>query len=78
MPRSCSSTASSFFNSGGGFSGRSMTPSHGRSESMHYGPPSYDSRSPVEFASDELIADPMDTPRTRDSISVTIRFRPLR
>ncbi|KAK4259458.1 hypothetical protein QN277_005787 [Acacia crassicarpa] len=41
MPRSCSS-ASSFLNSG-----RSMTPSRGRSESMYCGPPGYGSHSPV-------------------------------
>ncbi|KAF7810847.1 kinesin-like protein KIN-7D, mitochondrial [Senna tora] len=77
MPRSCSSTASSFFNSGGGLSGRSITPSRGRSESMYHAPPGYGSRSPVEFGSEELISDSLDTPQTRDSISVTIRFRPL-
>ncbi|XP_028793548.1 kinesin-like protein KIN-7D, mitochondrial [Neltuma alba] len=77
MPRSCSSTASSFFNSGGGLSGRSMTSSLGRGELLHCGPPGYGSRSPVEFGSEELIADPLDVRRTRDSISVTIRFRPL-
>ncbi|KAI4300063.1 hypothetical protein L6164_033480 [Bauhinia variegata] len=74
MPRSCSSTASSFFGSGGG---RSMTPSRGRSESANHGPRGYDSRSPVGFGCEELIAEPLDTPRGRDSISVTIRFRPL-
>lgn len=44
---------------------------------MYCGPRGYDSRSPVGFASDELIADPVDVPRSGDSISVTIRFRPL-
>ncbi|KAI9128506.1 hypothetical protein K1719_001499, partial [Acacia pycnantha] len=77
MPRSCSSTASSFFNSGGGLSGRSMTPSLGRGELLHCGTPGYDNRSPVEFGSEELIADALDVPQSRDSISVTIRFRPL-
>ncbi|XP_054787623.1 kinesin-like protein KIN-7D, mitochondrial [Prosopis cineraria] len=76
MPRSCSSTAS-FFNSGGGLSSRSMAPSLGRGELLHYGPTGYGSRSPVELGSEELIADALDAPRTRDSISVTIRFRPL-
>lgn len=80
MPRSCSSSASSFFNpgSGGGLGGRSVTPSRGRSESMYYGPRSYGGSSPVGFESEELIADPLDMPCSRDSISVTIRFRPLR
>ena len=80
MPRSCSSSASSYFNSGGGggLGSRSMTPSRGRSDSMHGGPPGYGSRTPVGFASEELIAEPLDAPRSGDSISVTIRFRPLR
>ncbi|KAF7841027.1 kinesin-like protein KIN-7D, mitochondrial [Senna tora] len=72
MPRSCSSSASSFFNAG-----RSMTPSRGRSESMYCGPSGYGSRSPVGFGTEELVAEPLDTPRSGDSISVTIRFRPL-
>lgn len=73
MPRSCSSSASSFFNSG-----RSMTPSRSRSESMYGGPRDYGGGSPVGFGTEELIAEPLDTPRSGDSISVTIRFRPLR
>ncbi|KAK4258579.1 hypothetical protein QN277_005015 [Acacia crassicarpa] len=71
MPRSCSS-ASSFLNSG-----RSMTPSRGRSESMYCGPPGYGSHSPVGFGMEELMTEPVDMPRSGDSISVTIRFRPL-
>ncbi|XP_043811900.1 kinesin-like protein KIN-7D, mitochondrial isoform X2 [Manihot esculenta] len=71
MPRSCSSSASSFFNSGGG---RSMTPG---SDSMYSGPRGYGGCTPVAFGSDELIAEPVDVPRNGDSISVTIRFRPL-
>uniref|UniRef100_A0A0R0HAG1 Kinesin motor domain-containing protein n=1 Tax=Glycine max TaxID=3847 RepID=A0A0R0HAG1_SOYBN len=73
MPRSCSSSTSSFYNSGGG--GRSMTPSRGHSESVYYG---YGNPSPVEFGMDEeVITEPVDSSRARDSISVTIRFRPL-
>ncbi|KAK7264249.1 hypothetical protein RJT34_31855 [Clitoria ternatea] len=72
MPRSCSSSTSSFYISGGG--GRSMTPSRGRSESICYG---YGSPSPVEFGMEEVITEPVDSLRSRDSISVTIRFRPL-
>ncbi|KAL1362227.1 kinesin-like protein KIN-7D, mitochondrial isoform X1 [Arachis duranensis] len=75
MPRSCSSSASSFFNSGAGLGGRSATPSHGFSESNYY-----DAMcpSPVEFGmEDEAIAEPLDSSTSRDSISVTIRFRPL-
>ena len=74
MPRSCSSSTSSFYNSGGG--GRSMTPSRGHSESVYYG---YGNPSPVEFGMDEeVITEPVDSSRARDSISVTIQFRPLR
>lgn len=74
MPRSCSSSTSSFFNSGA----RSMTPSRGRTESTCYEPRGYSSRSPVAFGTEELIAEPVDSSRSGDSISVTIRFRPLR
>ncbi|XP_017433243.1 kinesin-like protein KIN-7D, mitochondrial isoform X2 [Vigna angularis] len=74
MPRSCSSSTSSFYNSGGG-GGPSMTPSRGRSDSIGYG---YGNPSPVEFGmEDEVIMEPVDPSRSRDSISVTIRFRPL-
>ncbi|KAK6946305.1 Kinesin motor domain, partial [Dillenia turbinata] len=66
IPRSCSSSAatSSFYGS------RSMTPSRSRG---------YHNRSPVGFPSDDVINDVLlDTPRSGgDSISVTIRFRPL-
>ncbi|KAF2301914.1 hypothetical protein GH714_030372 [Hevea brasiliensis] len=74
MPRSCSSSTS-FFNSGGG--GRSMTPSRSHSDSLYCGPHGYGGRSPVAFGSEELISEPVDLPRNGDSISVTIRFRPL-
>lgn len=82
MPRSCSSSASSYFNSGGGLGSgaRSMTPSRGRSDSLSGGGGSrgYGGHTPVGFASEELVAEPLDAPRSGDSISVTIRFRPLR
>ncbi|XP_010647681.1 kinesin-like protein KIN-7D, mitochondrial isoform X2 [Vitis vinifera] len=78
MPRSCSSSASSFLNnSGNGLGSRSITPSRGRVDSMYAGPRGYGSRTPVAFASDELIGELIDVPRSGDSISVTIRFRPL-
>ncbi|KAL9312441.1 hypothetical protein ACSQ67_017893 [Phaseolus vulgaris] len=73
MPRSGSSSSSSFFNSGG----RSMTPSRGRSESTYNGSQGYAGRSPVAFGEEDLVAEPVDSSRTGDSISVTIRFRPL-
>lgn len=38
----------------------------------------YNNRSPVEYPmADELLAEPVDTSRSGDSISVTIRFRPM-
>lgn len=78
MPRSCSSSvSSSFFNSGGGLGSRSMTPSRSRSDSTYHGQCSYGNRTPVGFATEDLIAEPVDVPRNGDSISVTIRFRPL-
>ncbi|KAE9586627.1 putative plus-end-directed kinesin ATPase transcription factor C2H2 family [Lupinus albus] len=76
IPRSNSST-SSFFNSGG----RSMTPSRGRTDSTYHAPPppqrGYGSTSPVVFAAEDLLAETVDSSRSGDSISVTIRFRPL-
>ncbi|KAI5388440.1 kinesin-like protein KIN-7D, mitochondrial [Lathyrus oleraceus] len=72
MPRSCSSSASSFFNSGGAeLSGRSMTQSRGLNESTHYDAQGFSS------AMEEVIAEPHDSSTPGDSISVTIRFRPL-
>nr|POF06708.1 kinesin-like protein kin-7d, mitochondrial [Quercus suber] len=46
---------------------------------MHSGPRGYNGRSPVGFPSDDLIAEPLEVVRSGsgDSISVTIRFRPL-
>ncbi|KAF5727191.1 kinesin-II 85 kDa subunit isoform X1 [Tripterygium wilfordii] len=73
MPRSCSSTASSYFNSGG----RSMTPSRSRSDSMYSGPRGHNTPLPVGYGSEELIAEPLDAPRNGESISVTVRFRPM-
>ncbi|GMY05704.1 kinesin-like protein KIN-7D, mitochondrial isoform X1 [Fagus crenata] len=82
VPRSCSSSASSFFNSGGGLGvggSRSMTPSRSRSDSMYNGPRGYNGRSPVGFPPEDLLAEPLEAVRSGsgDSISVTIRFRPL-
>lgn len=55
-----------------------MTPSRGRSESISSAPRGYGGSTPVAFASGELIVEPMDAPRSGDSISVTVRFRPMR
>ncbi|GMJ05621.1 kinesin 7.4 [Hibiscus trionum] len=64
------SSATSYFNSGSEYGSRSM------SDSVHYGSQSFNARSPVAYPSDEMIGEPLDTP-SGDSISVTIRFRPL-
>ncbi|KAB2635538.1 kinesin-related protein 4-like [Pyrus ussuriensis x Pyrus communis] len=77
IPRSCLTSASSFYNSGGGLGSRSMTPGRGRSDSMQYASGGYSARSPVGFASEELLAEMLEAPKGGDSISVTIRFRPL-
>ncbi|XP_010526594.1 PREDICTED: kinesin-like protein KIN-7D, mitochondrial [Tarenaya hassleriana] len=78
IPRSCSTSASSFFNSGGGIGSRSMTPSRSRSDSAYLDAGGYEGQSPVPYPSDELLGEPMETTSTeRDSISVTVRFRPM-
>ncbi|XP_021286027.1 kinesin-like protein KIN-7D, mitochondrial isoform X2 [Herrania umbratica] len=78
MPRTCSSSASSYFNSGSGHGSRSMTPSRSRSDSTYYGSRGgYNAQTPVAYAQEEIIGEPLEAPRSRDSISVTIRFRPL-
>ncbi|CAL0304256.1 unnamed protein product [Lupinus luteus] len=71
---SSSSSSSSFINSGGG---RSTAPSHGRTrrDSAYYD--CGDSTSQMEFGMEENIAEPLDSSSSHDSISVTIRFRPL-
>ncbi|KAK9129735.1 hypothetical protein Sjap_010222 [Stephania japonica] len=79
MPRSCSSSASSFYTSANGFSTKSITPSRTRSgiDSVYRGSRN---RTPVPFPSaEDLIgaAETVDASRSGDSISVTVRFRPL-
>lgn len=55
-----------------------MTPNRARSDSMQYGGLRGGGQTPVGFGPEELIAEPFDQPRSGgDSISVTIRFRPL-
>lgn len=77
MPKSCSSTATSFFGSGTGFSSKSTTPSRNRTDSAYSR--GYGNRTPVDFQSmEELIAEPVDMSRAGESISVTVRFRPMR
>nr|XP_016476124.1 PREDICTED: kinesin-like protein KIF3A isoform X6 [Nicotiana tabacum] len=76
MPKSCSSTATSFFGSGTGFSSKSMTPSRDRTDSAYSR--GYGNRTPVNFQStEELLAEPVDMSRAGESISVTVRFRPM-
>ncbi|XP_011092838.1 kinesin-like protein KIN-7D, mitochondrial [Sesamum indicum] len=72
MPRSCSSSTTSFYG-GGGYGSRSMTPSRNKGDYSR-------SRTPVSYPSMEepLIGEPAESAsRSGDSISVTIRFRPL-
>ncbi|KAK8316299.1 hypothetical protein V6Z12_A13G033900 [Gossypium hirsutum] len=77
MPRTCSSSASSYFNSGGGYGTRSITPSRSRYDSTYQGSRGYNAHSPVAYAPEEIVGEPMEASRSGDSISVTIRFRPL-
>ncbi|XP_019413364.1 PREDICTED: kinesin-like protein KIN-7D, mitochondrial [Lupinus angustifolius] len=73
LPRASSSSSSSFINSGG----RSVTLSRGRARSESNYSDYGDSTSPLEFGMEEVIAEPLDSSISQDSISVTIRFRPL-
>ncbi|XP_060168481.1 kinesin-like protein KIN-7D, mitochondrial [Lycium barbarum] len=68
IPRSSSSTTTSFFGS------KSVTPSRNSEYSLGFG-----NRTPVSYQStEELIAEPVvDMSRAGESISVTVRFRPL-
>ncbi|XVE67033.1 hypothetical protein DITRI_Ditri08aG0127800 [Diplodiscus trichospermus] len=77
MPRTCSSSASSYLNSGSGYGSHSMTPSRSRSESMYYGSRGYNALSPDGYEQEEIIGEQLEAPRSGDSISVTIRFRPM-
>ncbi|KAK4491422.1 hypothetical protein RD792_002169 [Penstemon davidsonii] len=77
MPRSCSSSATSVYGGGsgggGGYGSRSMTPNRSRGDYSRV-------PTPVSYPSmeEQLIGEPMETvSRSGDSISVTIRFRPL-
>lgn len=85
IPRSSSSSVTSFHgasSNGNGYGSRSVTPGQAGSDSM-YAKGGYGGRSPVVFPlPDELIGEPVDSVSRSagggDSISVTIRFRPLR
>ncbi|CAI9769854.1 unnamed protein product [Fraxinus pennsylvanica] len=78
MPRSCSSSAASFYGGGGGYGSRSMTPSRSSADPSYSR--GYNNRTPVSYPSmdEALIGEPLETTsRSGDSISVTIRFRPM-
>lgn len=77
MPRSCSSSATSFYGGGGGGGYGSRSTASNRNGGTDYSR----SRTPVTFPSmeEQLIGEPLNSAsRSGDSISVTIRFRPLR
>ncbi|KAK8613712.1 hypothetical protein V6N13_101469 [Hibiscus sabdariffa] len=74
-PRTCStSSASSYFNSGGGHGARSMTASWSRADSMYHDSGGHNAGTPVAHAPEEI---QLEAPKSGDSVSVTIRFRPL-
>lgn len=83
LPRSSSTSASTVYNSAGLTGSRSMATSRsavsdpglvGGGGSGNYKPPS-----PVPYSSDVLVSDPTSaTTSDRHSISVTVRFRPMR
>ncbi|CAH9126090.1 unnamed protein product [Cuscuta epithymum] len=76
MPRSCSSSATSFCGLANGLKSRSRTPTRNRSGSGYSG--EYGNHTQVHYPSaDELLAEHAGTSGAGDSISVTIRFRPL-
>lgn len=76
MPRSVSSSTTSFIGSASG--SRSMTPSRNRTDLAYSRP--HGNRSPVNYPSAEelLVNEPVDMSRSGESISVTVRFRPMR
>ncbi|CAH2061616.1 unnamed protein product [Thlaspi arvense] len=79
LPRSCSTSASTVCNSGGVSGPRSMTTSRTISDPGPIGGSgNYAAHSPVPYPSEGLIDEPVPTINSeRDSISVTVRFRPM-
>lgn len=69
MPQSSSSSTTSFSGSGS----RSMTPSRNRTDLAYSR--GHGNRSLVNY--EELITEPVDMSRSGESISVTVRFRPM-
>ncbi|CAM8901579.1 unnamed protein product [Rhodiola kirilowii] len=74
--RPSSSSASSIQNLGGGLESRSVSLSRSQSDSIDIGA-RYGAQIQNGFGSGELLSESIDVPRAGDSISVTIRFRPL-
>ncbi|GMJ03555.1 kinesin 7.4 [Hibiscus trionum] len=72
MPRTCSPLPSSYLNSGS----RSMTTGRSRPDPSptHYDTRRNNATAPVALAPEEI---QLEAPRSGDSISVTVRFRPL-
>ncbi|GAB4848934.1 hypothetical protein Ancab_003747 [Ancistrocladus abbreviatus] len=79
VPRSCSTSGSSFYGSANRYGARSTTPNRNQIDPMYAATRGYSGRSPVGFpTSEELSGEPLDVPRSAgDSISVTVRFRPM-
>ncbi|VVB08511.1 unnamed protein product [Arabis nemorensis] len=73
LPRSCSTSASTIYNSGGVSGSRSMTTIS--NPGPNGGSGNYGAQSPVPYPSEGLIDE--SVPTERDSISVTVRFRPM-
>ena len=81
LPRSSSTSASTVYNSAGVSGSRSMATSRTVSDpGLTGGSGNYKPPSPVPYSSDGVISEPMSTTTTSDrhSISVTVRFRPMR
>ncbi|KAG8368190.1 hypothetical protein BUALT_Bualt15G0019400 [Buddleja alternifolia] len=73
IPRSCSSSSTPFYGGSGGYGTRSMTPNRNRGDYPR-------NRTPVSYPpmEDQVVGETSeDVSRSGDSISVTIRFRPL-
>ncbi|XP_024014163.1 kinesin-like protein KIN-7M, chloroplastic isoform X2 [Eutrema salsugineum] len=79
LPRSCSTSSSTIYNSGGVSGSRSMTSSRSISDPGPIGGSGiYGVQSPVPYPSKGLIGEPVPAITSeRDSISVTVRFRPM-
>lgn len=78
IPRPTSSSSSLYGSgSGNGINTLALTPSQAQSDSM-YNQGSMDFGGSIVAVNDDAIPDTIDTSAAGDSISVTVRFRPLR